>query len=158
VAVLPALCPRDLDCAFLDRHVAGEILRRKGTPFVGAEASRKELLKRRPWDPDGPELSAEERVALGEALGAATLLEIRVRELERDTSKKKVDPDDEFETGEGVARRVSGRLEIRALSVRSGELLASATAFGDGNVGSAKGLLNPMATQLLGRMFPLPRR
>jgi hypothetical protein len=158
VAVLPVLCPSGVDCAWLDRHVAGEILRRKTPRFLGVGAIREALAKIGAPDPARTELSAENRVALGEALGAQTVLEIRVREIEKGARGDTSDPDVKSDRGDGMAGLVRGRLEIRALAAGSGELLAEGAAFGEAQVVSAKGLLGPMATQLLGRMFPLPRR
>ncbi|MEO7793179.1 MAG: hypothetical protein ABIV06_00285 [Thermoanaerobaculia bacterium] len=152
VAVLPAICPAKVDCGWLDRRIAGELQRRKKPQFRSVEAGRAALVAL-----GSTELSAANRSALGEALGAQTLLEIRVRELEKERREGKPDADDEADSGEGLAANVRGRLEIRAMSVQSGATLAQGAAFGDANVGTEKRLLGPMLTQLMGRMFPLPR-
>jgi hypothetical protein len=159
VAVLPAICPANVDCAWLDRRISGEILRRKRPEFRSAAATRAALTL-----VGASELTAENRAPLGSSLGAQTLLEIRVRELEKVRARGARDPDERpLAPGEKYARGASGddsvrgRLEIRAFSAETGKTVAEGAAFGEAPGLSEKKLLGPMLTQLLDRMFPLPR-
>ncbi len=158
VAVLPAICPAEVDCVWLDRKVAGELLRRKKPEFHSATATQAALTVL-----GARELSAEYRAPLAASLGAQTLLEIRVRELKKVRAKGKMDPDErrpesgeKFDREDGNDGTVRGRLEIRAISAETGRTVAEGAAFGDAQGLSEKKLLGPMVAQLLDRMFPLP--
>ncbi len=163
VAVLPAICPAEVDCVWLDRKIAGELLRRRKPEFRSAAATRAALTA-----VGAKELTAENRTPLAASLGAQTLLEIRVRELEKVRAKRGRDPDERpLAPGEKYARgdgsdgsddSVRGRLEIRAISAETGRTVAEGAAFGDAPGLSEKKLLGPMVAQLLDRMFPLPRK
>jgi hypothetical protein len=160
VAVLPAICPANVDCAWLDRQVAGEILRRKQPQFLSAAAARAALAAL-----GVQEVSAENRKALAATVGAQTLLEVRVRELEKVRTRWQPDPDEaapgsmeKSDRGNETDREVRGRLEIRAISAETGKTLAEGAAFGDAPASSEKKLLGPMLTELLARMFPLRTR
>lgn len=160
VAVLPAICPANVDCAWLDRQVAGEVLRRKQPQFLSAAAARAALTAL-----GAQEVGDENRKALAASLGARTLLEIRVRELEKLRTRWKPDPDEvapgpmeKSDRGNETDREVRGRLEIRAISAETGKTLAEGAAFGDVPASSEKKLLGPMLTELMARMFPLRAR
>lgn len=160
VAVLPAICPANVDCVWLDRQVEGEILRRKKPEFRSAAAARAALTAL-----GAQEVSAENRTALAASLGAQTLLEIRVRELEKVRTRWKPDPDEvapgptgKSDRGNETDREVRGRLEIRAISAETGKTLAEGAAFGDAPASSEKKLLGPMLAELMARMFPLRAR
>ena len=159
VAVLPAICPAEVDCDWLDRKVAGELLRRQKPEFRSAAATRTALTA-----VGAKELTAENRTALAASLGAQTLLEIRVRELEKDRAKGGRDPDErppapgeKYDRAGSADGGVRGRLEIRAISAEDGKTVAEGAAFGDAPGLSEKKLLGPMLAQLLDRMFPRPR-
>lgn len=160
VAVLPAVCPANVDCAWLDRQVEGEILRRRKPEFRRAAAARAALTAL-----GAQEVSGENRAALAANLGAQTLLEIRVRGLEKVSTRWKPDPDEaapgpmeKTDRGNETDRAVRGRLEIRAISAETGETLAEGAAFGDAPAASEKKLLGPMLSELMARMFPLRPR
>ena len=159
VAVLPSICPANVDCAWLDRRVEGETLRRKRPVFRGAAATRTALATI-----GASALDAESRAPLAAQLGAQTLLEIRVRELEkvrargaRDPDERPLAPGEKYARGASGDESVRGRLEIRAFSAETGKTVAEGAAFGEAPGLSEKKLLGPMLTQLLDRMFPLPR-
>lgn len=160
VAVLPAICPPEVDCAWLDRRVAGELLRRKKPEFRNAAATRAALTQL-----GAQELTAENRAALAASLGAQTLLEIRVRELQKGRAEEGRDPDErplapgqKYDREGGSDGDVRARVEIRAIAAETGKTVADGAAFGDAPTRSEKKLLGPMVAQLLDRMFPLPRR
>jgi hypothetical protein len=160
VAVLPAICPENVDCAWLDRRVAGEILRRQRPEFRSAAATQAALTRL-----GASQLTAENRAPLASSLGAQTLLEIRVRELEKERTKGGRDPDErplapgeKYDREGGSDGGVRGRLEIRAISAETGRTVAEGAAEGDAPGLSEKKLLGPMLTRLIDRMFPLPRR
>ena len=160
VAVLPAICPAEVDCVWLDRKIAGELLRRRKPEFRSAAATQAALTA-----VGAKELTAESRTPLAASLGAQTLLEIRVRELEKVRAKRGRDPDEtplapggKYARGDGSDDSVRGRLEIRAISAETGRTVAEGAAFGDAPGLSEKKLLGPMVAQLLDRMFPLPRK
>lgn len=160
VAVLPAICPPQVDCAWLDRKVAGEILRRRKPEFRSAAATQAALAQL-----GAREVTAENRAPLAANLGAQTLLEIRVSEFQKeqaaggsDVDDRPLDPGERYERDTGAGATVRGRLEIRAISAETGKTVAEGAAFGDAAAPSEKKLLGPMLSQLLDRMFPLPRK
>lgn len=153
IAVLPAVCPAKVDCAWLDRQIAGELLRHKEWTFRSANQAKAALQ-----DLGKQTYSDEDRPALAERLGAQTLLVIHLRELVKERPRPGLDPDDPTAAGRESTRVVRGRLEIRAFAAASGRQLADGTALGDADTGSEKRLLGPMVRQLLDRMFPLRGR
>lgn len=149
IAVLPPSCPAKVDCAWLERQVAGELLRHSKWPFRSPAQSRAALQ-----DLGKPTFSDDDRQALAERLGAQTLLEIHVVELVKERPGRTLDPDDPTSSASDARPRVRGRLEIRAFAAETGKTVAEGAAFGDDQGAGEKRFLGAMLRQLLDRMFP----
>lgn len=147
VAVLPAICPADFDCAWLNETITEYFSDRAHPAFVDSTTVSQALL-----DAGTDQLTEENRANIATTLGVQSFFFVVVG-----SSEVKITGS----TGTTIGRSViitpttvgQGSLEVRIISA-DGKLLAKATGFGTSGWRSGRRLIGAVFEEVLDRLFP----
>lgn len=149
IAVAPASCPADFDCAWLNETINDYFNDNEHVVFVSSQDVSQAML-----DAGVEQLDAEGAKKLAELLGVQSFLLVTVgnaeTKQETGTVATPVYGGGFIITGSRVAQ---GSVDVRIIS-SDGKTLAKATGFGESSFRKGKGVVGKVFGRLFERLFP----
>lgn len=151
IAVLPPICPADVDCVWLTKKVEDELTPYKHLKVVGPEKVGQAM-----FGLGIEQVGERERAPLARKVGADSLLVILVGHSDTVTKGHTLYSTGNFMWASAPARYAKGGLEVSLVSAETGKVLMKGKGFGETGMRKQKGVLRKIFQKIIKEAFGKP--